>query len=115
MKVKLPEDFKPTQVKAPKGEEETPDSQWWIYTEDGTGKKYGEATKEEVFQFAKGMFADFPMKDASRLGLRVARSAILDVCLGVAIHQHRNLFGGPELWENLEDWERAPLLKKKED
>ena len=116
LKVKIPKDFKPIKVDPPKKEEDTSsDAQWWVYDENGNGKKYGAATSDEVLTFAKGIFEDFPLKNVERLGLRVSRGAALDICLGVAINRHRNLFGGPELWDQLESWQRIDKLTKKED
>lgn len=116
LKLRLPEDFQPgeiTHLKESKGQ--TPDTQWWIATKEGTHKKYGEASPDEILWFAKEMFGELPLEDSSRLNLRVVKSTILDICLGIAIHKHRNLFGGPELWESLEDWQRADKLVEKED
>lgn len=114
LKTELPEDFKPSEFIPLKDKRDLPDSQWWIGTKEGGTKKYGEATPEEVLWFAKRMFKDLRLEDGSKLTLRVAKGAVLDICLNIAMYRYRNLFGGPELWDNLEDWERTSKLAKKE-
>lgn len=118
LKIELPKDFKPSEVESLKKEDRV-DTMYWVYPKDSAPKKYGDASAEETYQWAKILFEEFPLKDSSKLDLMVIKSTVLDLCLGAAIFQYRNLFGGPELWDTFDEWERASKLtgkdKKKND
>jgi hypothetical protein len=114
LRVEIPEDFKPVEPNNLKEFEER-DVQYWIYTNDGTAKKYKDATAEETYEFIESLSDHIPVKDSSRLGLMVIKAAVTDIVLNIAIFYHRNLFGGPEYWESLEEWQRISTVIKKDN
>lgn len=110
--VKVPKEHIPNKVNLFK---ENPDVQYWVYLSNGTSKKYGEASAKEAFEWTKSLFQELPLKDCSSLKLMVAKSAILDICIDAAIIRNRNLFGGPEIWNNIPEWQRvSKIFKTKE-
>lgn len=113
LKTKIPKDFKPSEPAFVKRDHK-PDVQYWVGIKDGTTKKYSKATQDEVYDWVKLLFKKIPIEDGYKLGLMTAKASLIDVSLSVAISQYRNLFGGPEFWESLDDWQRAGKIKGKE-
>ena len=114
LKMEIPEDFEPGKVTALKKDSKS-DTMYWVYPDNSAGKKYGDASAEETYQWAKSLFKEFPLEDSSRLGLMVVRGFVIDICIEAAVFRHRNLLGGPELWETFEDWQRVNNFKKKDE
>lgn len=116
LKVNIPDGFTPSKPVPPREQDERT-VQYWVYTDDDNGKNYKNATGEETYEWAKSLFDKLPIENGSRLGLMVAKARVLDLCMGAAIVQYRNLFGGPEFWDTLESWQRLdkPTKKEKKD
>ncbi len=114
MKVEIPENFKPKELE-PLKKKEGRDIRFWVYSENGEGKTYDSATAKEVSEFAKALDKDHLLAEENHMGLLPAKALALDLGLKVAIIRTRNLFGGPEVWENMPEWQRASRIFKKKD
>ncbi len=116
MKFKIPKDWKPSEVSFPKKSKNDGYAHWWVYLSNGSAKSYKEASGKEAYEFAKSLFDKIPIKNSSVLDLMITRSVVLDNYLDIAIAKSRDLFGGAEFWNSLDNWERASkIFKKKEE
>jgi hypothetical protein len=68
-----------------------PDTQYWVYTTPKRSKLYKEATKDEVYEWAKEFFADLPLESSGELGLLSVKAEVIDLCLEVAMYKYSGL------------------------
>jgi hypothetical protein len=115
LKVKIPEDYQPEEFKSLKTKEDR-DTQFWVYSQNGKAKVYKQASAIETFEFVKSLDDRNPIQDSSQLELMPTKALALDLGLQAAMLRTRNLFGGPEFWESMPEWQRANrIFRKKED
>ena len=86
---------------------------YWIHLKNGKSKKYTEATNEEMNDYITSIGA-LNLKDDIQIGLSTVKIALLDATYLYQIAKYRDLFGGPAMWDNMPEWQRASRLFEKE-
>jgi hypothetical protein len=113
LRLKIPEDFAPVEVHAWKKEGERAKVKYWVYP-NGQAKSYLDCSAEEAAEWANSIFQSPILQAKAFYGLAPTKAILFDLVLALSSVKHRNLFGGPELWEQIPEWQRMKRLQEKE-
>jgi len=102
------------EVLEPEKMESGSDAMYWIYRQDGSAVKYVDATALEACEFAQELFKMPTFHNPEIFSLLYPRAKLLDLAMLGAQLRFRNLFGGPEYWEQMPEWQRMKRLQEKE-
>jgi len=114
LRVEIPEGYEPEVIEPWKGEDRGPEVMYWVYNKEGAAKSYLNADAKEVCEWAQELHKMPRFHDHNLFSLALPKAKLLDVALMLSIIKSRNLFGGPEFWDELPEWQRMKKLEKKE-